>query len=64
MRILGRAKRAARERDRVEKFNDVVIAAIAAFPTLEKNRFLNDESMELYNKVRYLIEMKQGDIDG
>ncbi|UVN13420.1 hypothetical protein FBPa19_0031 [Pseudomonas phage vB_PaeP_FBPa19] len=51
-------RRRARARMRAERRDAVVDAAIAALPTIERNRFLNDESAALYEAVRELLAVQ------
>lgn len=55
MMIIGSARRRALEKVRAERRKAVVDAAVAAFKTIERNRFLNDESAVLYDAVLALL---------
>ena len=55
MMILGSARRRVRAKLRAERREAVVEAAIAAFTTIERSRFVNDESAALYDAVIALL---------
>lgn len=52
---IASAKRRARNEIREKSREAVVVAAIAAFPTIERNRFLNDEMAALNKAVLELM---------
>lgn len=56
MMIVGSARRSALARVREERRKAVAVAAVAAFKTIERNRFLNDESAALYDAVLAFIK--------